>query len=212
MNLEPLKEYAVIGGMLFASVGVVLVLLIVCIKKLTKPRARQVAAAKESPMTQPEEVVVVPDNTPQDNILQDNTPQDNTPQDSTSQDEMSQDNTLQDNTPQTVAPATQEQPERIVFAKVNGTEPVQQETFEVKDVLKVGRREGVNDWVIQDDDTVSSKHCQVYRKDDGLYVRDMDSTNGVYLNGQKIIQDTKLTQNDTIQIGQTQYHITFNCL
>ncbi|XP_051154266.1 probable helicase senataxin isoform X2 [Leptopilina boulardi] len=48
---------------------------------------------------------------------------------------------------------------------------------------------------------VSRNHCIFIIQSDGLYIRDLNSSNGVYVNGDKKITNTLLKQNDKIGIG-----------
>jgi len=48
---------------------------------------------------------------------------------------------------------------------------------------------------------VSKLHCIMYFTDDGVFLKDNDSTNGTYVNGQEITEQ-KLEQNDTITLGK----------
>jgi diguanylate cyclase (GGDEF)-like protein len=61
------------------------------------------------------------------------------------------------------------------------------------------------------DDGVSRNHARLRHDSSGLYLDDMDSRNGTYINGTKISGATKLTEGDKIQVGRTtvlrfQYH------
>lgn len=47
---------------------------------------------------------------------------------------------------------------------------------------------------------VSRKHCELYESDDELLVRDMNSSNGTYVNGSKIKQ-TELAPGDILTVG-----------
>ncbi len=48
---------------------------------------------------------------------------------------------------------------------------------------------------------VSKLHCIMYFKDDGVFIKDNDSTNGTYVNDQEITEQ-KLKENDTISLGK----------
>ncbi|XP_033210401.1 ankyrin repeat domain-containing protein 11-like isoform X2 [Belonocnema kinseyi] len=48
---------------------------------------------------------------------------------------------------------------------------------------------------------VSRRHCIFIVHADGLYVRDLQSSNGVYVNGNRILRDTKINEHDVIGIG-----------
>lgn len=48
---------------------------------------------------------------------------------------------------------------------------------------------------------VSKLHCTLYFKDDAVFIKDHDSTNGTYVNGQKITKQM-LEDNDLITLGK----------
>jgi two-component system, cell cycle response regulator len=53
------------------------------------------------------------------------------------------------------------------------------------------------------DDGVSRQHAVVHREGNDLWVEDLDSRNGTYVNGNKIAQRTRLTEGDKLQVGRT---------
>jgi len=55
--------------------------------------------------------------------------------------------------------------------------------------------------VFLDDVTVSRKHAEFRRQDDGFYVHDLGSLNGTYVNRERV-DVTKLTSHDEVQIGK----------
>ncbi|NYI71230.1 hypothetical protein GGQ54_001790 [Naumannella cuiyingiana] len=70
-------------------------------------------------------------------------------------------------------------------------------------VVRIGRSSDCQ--LILDDDYVSTRHGQVTVRPDGIIVaEDLGSTNGTYVNGQRITQPTQLTPADTLRIGRTQ--------
>lgn len=74
--------------------------------------------------------------------------------------------------------------------------------FELKSSeILVGRSEDC-DWVITDPD-ISRNHMKVTVVGDVVKVIDHDSTNGVYLNRQKVFEPTELQNGDIILIGQS---------
>ena len=48
---------------------------------------------------------------------------------------------------------------------------------------------------------VSRRHCEIELAESQLMIRDLDSSNGTYVNSQKIEQETILNAGDAIQIG-----------
>lgn len=69
-------------------------------------------------------------------------------------------------------------------------------------VITIGRSTE-NDVVIQDPN-VSRHHCQIVQKDNGTYgLVDFGSSNGTYINGQRISGQVVLNPNDVVRIGNT---------
>lgn len=70
--------------------------------------------------------------------------------------------------------------------------------------IRIGRsrKENVNDIVI-DDESVSSEHAKITILDNGeIYIKDLNSTNGTYVNGVKIHQSTLITKKDIITVSK----------
>lgn len=65
----------------------------------------------------------------------------------------------------------------------------------------IGR--GTDCQLILDDDYVSTRHARIVSAETGLYVEDLGSTNGSYVNGQRITGPTSLSLADTLRIGKT---------
>jgi pSer/pThr/pTyr-binding forkhead associated (FHA) protein len=68
-------------------------------------------------------------------------------------------------------------------------------------VIMIGR--GPDCQLILDDDYVSTRHARVVSTPNGIYVEDLGSTNGTYVNGQRITAPTTITLADTVRIGKT---------
>jgi pSer/pThr/pTyr-binding forkhead associated (FHA) protein len=68
-------------------------------------------------------------------------------------------------------------------------------------VIMIGR--GADCQLILDDDYVSTRHARVVSTPDGIYIEDLGSTNGSYVNGQRITAPTTITMADTVRIGKT---------
>ena len=56
-----------------------------------------------------------------------------------------------------------------------------------------------------DDPFASSAHARVFPRGDFMYLEDMGSTNGTYLNGRQIRSSERLRVADLIRIGDTEY-------
>jgi pSer/pThr/pTyr-binding forkhead associated (FHA) protein len=67
-----------------------------------------------------------------------------------------------------------------------------------KQTTTVGRREDCDVRIPLGE--ISRKHCRLIREDDTLKIEDLGSSNGTYINGQRI-QGATLSPGDTIKIG-----------
>ena len=74
------------------------------------------------------------------------------------------------------------------------------ESFTIdRDRMSIGRTPDAA--VFLDDVTVSRNHALIVRRDDGLYIDDLGSLNGTYVNRRRI-ESHKLDDGDEIQIGK----------
>src|SRR5919107_2263086 len=56
-----------------------------------------------------------------------------------------------------------------------------------------------------DDAFASSAHARIFPRAEFMYVEDMGSTNGTYLNGRQVKTAERLKMGDTIRIGDSEY-------
>jgi Inner membrane component of T3SS, cytoplasmic domain len=61
-----------------------------------------------------------------------------------------------------------------------------------------------NDVNLARDEYASSKHARVEPRRDGVWVEDVGSTNGTYLNGIRLTRAKKLSPGDVVRIGETE--------
>ena len=71
-------------------------------------------------------------------------------------------------------------------------------------VVLVGRSADC-DAVITHSQKISRKHCCLVQADDQYYVRDLGSMNGVWLNGTKVAQQSRLSLGDKLSIGDVEF-------
>ena len=72
-------------------------------------------------------------------------------------------------------------------------------SYPLADELTVGRAAGCQ--VTLDDTYVSQLHARVFRRDGKLYVEDLGSTNGTYLNRAKVAGPMVMSAGDRLQVG-----------
>jgi len=68
--------------------------------------------------------------------------------------------------------------------------------------LTVGRA-GQNDVAIGGDEFASARHVRFEPRRDGVWVQDLGSTNGTYVNGVRIIEARRLAPGDVVRVGET---------
>jgi hypothetical protein len=76
-------------------------------------------------------------------------------------------------------------------------------TFDVAEGAMFGRSEGADIRVT--DQFASSSHARIFNRGGAMYIEDMGSTNGTYLNGRKMQSAEQLDVGDTIRIGDSEY-------
>jgi pSer/pThr/pTyr-binding forkhead associated (FHA) protein len=87
-------------------------------------------------------------------------------------------------------------------------EPPQREgqTFDLDDELTIGRSPGCG-VPTPDDIYTSTLHARLFRQHDQLWVEDLGSTNGTFVNSEKITQARRLGKGDVLQVGSTVYEV-----
>ena len=68
--------------------------------------------------------------------------------------------------------------------------------------LTVGRG-GNNDVPLASDEYASSRHARFEARRDGVYVEDIGSTNGTFVNGIRLTRDRRLAPGDVVRVGET---------
>src|SRR3954468_21412281 len=81
--------------------------------------------------------------------------------------------------------------------------PAQGRHIKIGQELQIGRSAGA-EGRLGDDPEISRQHARISRNAQGqLVVEDLGSTNGTYVNGQRIAGPTPLNPGDTVQVGRS---------
>ena len=75
----------------------------------------------------------------------------------------------------------------------------------VRSDLTIGRKD--QNSIVLSDQHVSGNHAKIIVRNDSLFIEDLNSTNGTYLNKNKISGKMKLSDKDEIKIGTTVFKI-----
>lgn len=89
-------------------------------------------------------------------------------------------------------------PERVTLLQPDG----KAKTFDIGDELMIGRDAKCQ--VILEDTYASQIHARIFTKDDGVFIEDMGSTNGTYLNRKKVTSPLSVSRGDRVRIGKTE--------
>ncbi|HEX7526674.1 MAG TPA: FHA domain-containing protein, partial [Gaiellaceae bacterium] len=68
--------------------------------------------------------------------------------------------------------------------------------------LTVGRG-AANDVPLPDDEYASSRHARFEPRRGGVWIEDIGSTNGTFVNGIRLTRERKLVPGDVVRIGET---------
>ena len=74
----------------------------------------------------------------------------------------------------------------------------------MKDKFVIGRDSSKADFSMPTDNMLSSMHCMIYMNNKNIYIKDLDSTNGTYLNGKKLKGSQILSKGDIILVGSVE--------
>ncbi len=76
-------------------------------------------------------------------------------------------------------------------------------SFMIGDSATIGRSPSAE--IRIDDPFASSAHARIFPRAQFMYIEDMGSTNGTYLNGRALRRPEQLKPADTVRIGDTEY-------
>ena len=77
------------------------------------------------------------------------------------------------------------------------------EDFQLDSVQITIGRGGQNDIAISTDEYASARHARFEPRQDGVWVQDLGSTNGTFLNGARLDHPRRLSEGDIVRVGET---------
>jgi len=72
--------------------------------------------------------------------------------------------------------------------------------------VAVGRG-GQNEVPLEGDEFASAQHARFEPRRDGLWVEDIGSTNGTFVNGARVTTPRRLSKGDVVRVGQTDFRV-----
>lgn len=79
--------------------------------------------------------------------------------------------------------------------------------LDVDSVAVTFGRGGQNTIPLDGDDFVSAEHARVEARADGIWIEDLGSTNGTFVNGARVTTPRKLGAGDVLRVGQTDLRV-----
>ena len=75
----------------------------------------------------------------------------------------------------------------------------------IRGIITLGRKP--ENTIVLTEPFVSGNHAKIYAKNNNLYVEDLNSTNGVYVNNEIIQEKYKLVADDEVKIGSAIFKV-----
>lgn len=94
---------------------------------------------------------------------------------------------------------------RLVVVK-SGVLAIGEEIPVVAGPIAIGRG-GQNDVPLDGDEFASADHARFEVRRDGLWVEDVGSTNGTFVNGARVTTPRRLGKGDIVRVGQTDFRV-----
>lgn len=91
----------------------------------------------------------------------------------------------------------------LVLSDVSDSDTIYRKVLQ--EYLVVGRIHG--DICIESDKSISSPHCEFSFEAGMLYVKDLESTNGTYLDGREITQKSVVLNGSVVRLGETELRV-----
>lgn len=69
----------------------------------------------------------------------------------------------------------------------------------------IGRKQGMCNIVIDQDMSISGQHCKIMQRDGRFYILDLQSSNGTYVDGCRILSETEILPSEVIKMGKSEF-------
>ena len=92
----------------------------------------------------------------------------------------------------------------VIQTGVNSTLE-QESVVPIRGIITLGRKP--ENTIVLTEPFVSGNHAKIYAKNNNLYVEDLNSTNGVYVNNERIQEKYKLVADDEVKIGSAIFKV-----
>ena len=111
------------------------------------------------------------------------------------------------NATRAAAPPKEQKRRRQLYLKVVQPPSHAGRSYDLDDELTIGRSPGCGVSMPEDIYT-STLHARLFRHNDQLWVEDLGSTNGTYVNSEQIAKAVRLGKGDMLQVGSTVFEVS----
>ena len=95
------------------------------------------------------------------------------------------------------------------FTRIQEGPSPNQFDLEIIDRVVLGRDPAVSQLVFEHDSNISPSHCEIFFENGFMYVQDLGSAQGTFLNGMPLTTRQRIEETDVLRIGHTELRITF---
>lgn len=92
----------------------------------------------------------------------------------------------------------------IRLTDIHNASSIQEFWLKENESKSIGRKWGAVDIAYEDERTVSSRHCELSTRDGNVYIKDLRSSNGTVVDGERIEDDTILYSGSILKLGNLQ--------
>jgi hypothetical protein len=100
-----------------------------------------------------------------------------------------------------------QKPRRQLYLKVVQPPSHAGRSYDLDDELTIGRSPGCG-VAMPEDIYTSTLHARLFRQNGQLWVEDLGSTNGTYVNSEQIAKAVRLGKGDMLQVGSTVFEVS----
>lgn len=97
-----------------------------------------------------------------------------------------------------------EMADTITIRLIDKKRPSQIQEYSLNNPIVVGRVAGKSQAVFDYERSISGEHCEIYRVGNKVYIRDLNSSNGTYVDGVLVTDSAELSDGSIIKIGRLQ--------
>lgn len=72
----------------------------------------------------------------------------------------------------------------------------------VSDEAVIGRNKEISDIAIENEKSISQRHCKIFVRGSSVYITDLDSLNHTYVDGEMISDETELVSGSELRLGR----------